>query len=1124
MSFVIHKKMSCQHIIMREKILFRILKTRGCDASALCDKMKFNIKNITILTEEELCELWYHVKVILLKIQKKFILQSDNAHSKDKQEALNLIRIITAMALETLLQKTFFPNVLLEIVLILHSVILPEINNTKVKDEISHLLESWWKSNMIWKEKVIINVIKHLIIKSKISSQHVKRLYKIRSALSLIKHNKDIQILVELSKNTNIISMQEGKAILLKLFTLGEEFITGIHNNVKAVLENAESEVIKEYANLYADAWLGATNKNKKVIIDKCLKNIIFHCLRSRRDFIGRDKLGTNLLVFLEALHSSKSNMIKNMLHDQYNSLLWTHLKASGSCVRCNTAEVLFIIFSVQPIRCKNNINIFQHYSKAISYLLKDTDLQVCLITINITCKILENNWKQIPPNITKHWLDILSYHMLNKSSSEIKLNILKGIKQMVSNKHSHTSLQSLLSNFANNIYYAGTNVIKCFNKLLVYLENNIGILVSDIIDINKLLKCIEDTNEQKMLQQLIKLLCLWIKLHNLNNENVVKEIIYIGAKNITATRKFLFYSKHIILWNDACKLINIILMKIEKQINSLLNDNDEQPNTKPNKRFKRNNHKSRNDKSIEDIINDEVDASESIKILLEVISIILYANKKNFTEEYFEKEEGKDLQRVLTNILPQIVCSYVVQKSTCNESILFLLSFVPVTTMNNPNDICKTVAKQLSNPNISDDMLVTILYTLMKWNKVDMIFTLLKEFITKCTNATTDEQENNNVIKEQEQTITLSIKILKQLLNIDFQEELLTTYYEDLVNIWNDLRVILRHVESRLKCSDKLYNLMDENVFIDLFNDYLSMIFILSKIDVYDISECFQNILLWIEEKVISQMPTMEKRKTHKFPIIILKIVINVCNSMINECQLSTKICSRIIILYLKTVISSVGIIFLEDAFKAIIALLNFNKIQYDNKDSNLLNTILPKFLSTVMISFNKYSEDVIISYKNNFEIFALVIEKYFETVESTYSDPEMHAMYLTIILNTAIDNISKEINDNVNKHSMDILKIKFPYLADKILKLTLYVNKYQDACLFSIKQAVIHYKEANILATLLIINEMFNLPIKSMKTLRDVTNVIKLKYEKQCDLTVHNRFIVDAIKAIINTIESNF
>lgn len=39
----------------------------------------------------------------------------------------------------------------------------------KVKDEISCLLENWWKSNMIWKEKVIINAVKHLTETSKTS-------------------------------------------------------------------------------------------------------------------------------------------------------------------------------------------------------------------------------------------------------------------------------------------------------------------------------------------------------------------------------------------------------------------------------------------------------------------------------------------------------------------------------------------------------------------------------------------------------------------------------------------------------------------------------------------------------------------------------------------------------------------------------------------------------------------------------------------------------------------------------------------------------------------------------------------------------------------------------------------
>lgn len=74
--------MSCQRVIVDDKLLFRILKTKGYDISTICDKMKLDAKNIIVLSEEELCELWYHVKIVLLKAQKLSILQSNNKNSK----------------------------------------------------------------------------------------------------------------------------------------------------------------------------------------------------------------------------------------------------------------------------------------------------------------------------------------------------------------------------------------------------------------------------------------------------------------------------------------------------------------------------------------------------------------------------------------------------------------------------------------------------------------------------------------------------------------------------------------------------------------------------------------------------------------------------------------------------------------------------------------------------------------------------------------------------------------------------------------------------------------------------------------------------------------------------------
>lgn len=82
------------------------------------------------------------------------------------------------------------------------------------------------------------------------------------------------------------------------------------------------------------------------------------------------------------------------------------------------------------------------------------------------------------------------------------------------------------------------------------------------------------------------------------------------------------------------------------------------------------------------------------------------------------------------------------------NESTLFLLSFVPVTMMSNANNICETIAKQLSNHNVSNEMLITILYTLMKWEKMDIVFTLLKDLITKFTNVEYNQVSTIQIFK----------------------------------------------------------------------------------------------------------------------------------------------------------------------------------------------------------------------------------------------------------------------------------------------------------------------------------------------------------------------------------------
>lgn len=97
-----------------------------------------------------------------------------------------------------------------------------------------------------------------------------------------------------------------------------------MYNNIRVSLENADINCVRTYATIFMDAWQKAIDKK---IIETCLQNLVYHCLRAGRDVKGRGKLGENLLAFLEYFHLQKNNNIKRMICDQYYQFIWTYLQ-----------------------------------------------------------------------------------------------------------------------------------------------------------------------------------------------------------------------------------------------------------------------------------------------------------------------------------------------------------------------------------------------------------------------------------------------------------------------------------------------------------------------------------------------------------------------------------------------------------------------------------------------------------------------------------------------------------------------------------------------------------------------------------------------------------------------------
>ena len=97
-----------------------------------------------------------------------------------------------------------------------------------------------------------------------------------------------------------------------------------------------------------------------------------------------------------------------------------------------------------------------------------------------------------------------------------------------------------------------------------------------------------------------------------------------------------------------------------------------------------------------------------------------------------------------------------------------------------------------------------------------------------------------------------------------------------------------------------------------------------------------------------------------------IIKSTFDVSNLLVKEYNATPKLCCDIVLLYCSCLSSSNGIIFLNDAFDAIMMLLDFSKMAYDKKEPNLLKTIVPNFICIIMVTLTRYNKDILFKYTN--------------------------------------------------------------------------------------------------------------------------------------------------------------
>lgn len=97
--------------------------------------------------------------------------------------------------------------------------------------------------------------------------------------------------------------------------------------------------------------------------------------------------------------------------------------------------------------------------------------------------------------------------------------------------------------------------------------------------------------------------------------------------------------------------------------------------------------------------------------------------------------------------------------------------------------------------------------------------------------------------------------------------------YHQDVLQFWESLHKRRAFIEKQLDNEYSVKNVISKDLIVKFFNEYISMVSLLHKRDVFDASEHFSEILLWIKKYVIIITNNVNKLliQTNKLLFVLL-------------------------------------------------------------------------------------------------------------------------------------------------------------------------------------------------------------------------------------------------------------
>ena len=308
------------------------------------------------------------------------------------------------------------------------------VNDTSISTEeanmsfqsIASLCEQWWTNNGYEKESIISNILPsvlgNVVGATDPKSSDIKRLYHLRTALSIIDYNDSesqsfVSLLLRITASPVCIRHADGKKFIAYLlsdpaFVSTESSQAGlssqIHQAIRVQIPNNQPSVVLHYGDIYYMAW-------KEVCTLEDDANLMRrHAweMDVMSDFIYASIYAeqTSMVTLLHVLlskwynyhpsntslsNSANSDDRTQFLHRMYTPIIWRAAVASNPLVRVNAIQTLLYIFPLSSP--DNNNNNITKVCATIQQLLQDPDTKVRCTTTQVTTQLLLLYWDGIP-------------------------------------------------------------------------------------------------------------------------------------------------------------------------------------------------------------------------------------------------------------------------------------------------------------------------------------------------------------------------------------------------------------------------------------------------------------------------------------------------------------------------------------------------------------------------------------------------------------------------------------------------------------------------------------------------------------------------------------------------------